>query len=722
MNSSELIQNWLHTARKKSPELNFDLLQKICALAHQYQEENTPFSKSTLALGLEIADELLTLNCDTHTIATGILYPTLVHNKLAKEIINERHEPIIAKMLAGVKSMEVMHELSAKGLHVLEQRQVEKLRQMLLAMVDDIRIVLIKLSEQLILLDHLKRCPRELQLKIARQAMHIYAPLANRLGIGHIKWQMEDLAFRYLNPEEYLQISKALNMRRQDRDVFTHETIHTLNHLFHESNMTDLEISGRAKHIYSIYRKMHKKRVDFSEIYDTSAFRVLVPTIKDCYTALGIVHSKWQHIPKEFDDYIAKPKPNGYRSIHTVVIGPKNIHIEIQIRTHDIHEEAELGVAAHWKYKEGTSSPDGYEEKINLLREVMDWQKEVSAEEPASKQLYNKLFKDRVYIFSPKGDIYDLKNGATPLDFAYHVHSEIGHRCRGAKVNNVLVPLTHRLNTGDHVSIMTGKESHPSRDWLNPSLGYLKTGIALAKVKHWFKKQNYEENVTAGQALWEKFFRREKIGRVDLDPVAHKLNLKNAQDLFAALGAGEITPTHVQHQIKEPHEIKLTTPQETIIKPHPQRKKPSSHLYIEGVGNLLTQLAKCCKPIPGDNILGYITRGRGVSIHQRSCPNIQDAVVNKPHRIMEVQWGEKQPASYSVDISIIGNDRPGLIRDITGVIANENISIVGINTQISTAENAAYINLTIEIKSLDPLQNIMKQLRQVNDVVRVERK
>jgi len=351
---------------------------------------------------------------------------------------------------------------------------------------------------------------------MAKQTMHIYAPLANRLGIGQFKWQLEDLSFRYLNSDDYQQISKSLNMRRQDRDVFINKIIKQLTGLFKEASFADVNISGRAKHIFSIYRKLKRKGGDYSELYDTSAFRVLLPTIEDCYTALGIVHSTWPHVAKEFDDYIAKPKPNGYRSIHTAVVTPGEQSIEIQFRTFQMHEEAELGVAAHWKYKENTQKQSAYEEKINLLREVMDWQKEVSTDDSDSENLYKKIFADRIYVFTPTGDIYDMQANATPLDFAYHIHSEVGNRCRGAKVNGALVPLTHKLTTGDQVEILTTKQGEPSRDWLNLTLGYLNTKHARDKVRHFFRKQNYQENLTTGQTLWDKTYRHQKIPKAKI--------------------------------------------------------------------------------------------------------------------------------------------------------------------------------------------------------------
>lgn len=722
---SEASQHWIASAKQHASNLNIELLTKACLFAENITDQTkVPFAESSLSEGLTMATKLLELNCDSETLAAAITYPGIYYNRIAFELVDEKLGQRIHKLVAGAQRMEAIHDISQlAGQAHASTKQVENLRKMLLAMVDDVRVVLIKLAERLSMLTYLRHCPREQQLAIARQTIHIYAPLANRLGIGQIKWQMEDLSFRYLNPDEYQKISKALNMRRADRDSFINEMTNKLKTLFQDAHIHEMDISGRAKHIYSIYRKMQKKRVDFSEIYDTIAFRIIVPSIKDCYTALGIVHSTWAHISREFDDYIAKPKPNGYQSIHTVVVGPEKISVEIQIRTQKMHEEAELGVAAHWKYKEGaTEEGSNYENKITWLREIMDWQKELTTEKPGGENLYSKIFNDRIYVFTPNSEIYDLPAGATPLDFAYYLHSELGHRCRGAKVNEALVPLTYSLKTGDRVQILTTKKDEPSRDWLNPHLGYLNTALARNKVRHWFRKQNYQQHLTAGEEIWDKVARREKISKAKLNKIAPELNFKNSDDLLVALGAGDITITHILHHLKE-EEASGLPPTERIPEKMPSApsKSARSHLHISGIGNLLTQLGRCCKPIPGDEILGYITKGRGITIHQLRCQNLQQAKALFPERIVEVDWGEKKNISYPVDLMIEASDRPALIRDITSVIANENIPIVGIHTHLDKAQNMAVINLTIEIKTLDPLHRILNQLKSVPDVARVIR-
>lgn len=706
-------ERWLNLITRHHKNLDITFIEKACNFAEKNEDDTQ---------GIQIGQILLELNCDHQTIAAGILYPTFYHRPTTKDSILHQFDAEIYKLLSGVKRMESIHAISKNSLEAsFDQSQLDNLRKMLLAIADDVRIVLIKLAERLAILKHLKYLSPDQQKPIANQAMEIYAPLANRLGIGYLKWQIEDLSFRYMNNEIYGKISKELNMRRHERDRFIHEMEKKLQDLFKTTDIERVEFSGRSKHIYSIYRKMSRKDVSFSEIYDTSAFRILVPTIKDCYTALSIVHSKWEHIPKEFDDYIAKPKPNGYRSIHTVLIGPKNINVEIQIRTFKMHEEAELGVAAHWKYKESSTTKSTFEEKISLLRDVLDWQMQISVNETENKNLYSEIFKDRIYVFSPNGDIYDLEAGSTPLDFAYHVHSSIGHRCRGAKVNGNLVALSQALQTGDQVEIITSKIEKPSRDWLNPNLGYIKSKHALSKVRHWFKKELYEENHATGQAIWEKISKREGITKSKLSKVIGDLNYKNLDDLIAALGAGDISAIAILNHLRAKEG---SAPTQIIIeKPIKKKEKTEkSKFMIEGVGNVLTQLARCCKPIPGDSIIGYVTRGRGVTIHKTDCYNIKKIIDIYPDRILKVSWGKDLSQAYIVDLLIESNDRSGLLRDITSVIANENVSLLGINSRVNKLDNLATIYLTIEMKSDQSLEKILSLLKQIPDIAKVVRR
>lgn len=711
MANVDLIQ-WLDQVKKSAKHLKFERIEQSLSWLQELDDgREVMFADSLSAQGITIAEELLALNCDSQTIAAGLIYPALQAFKPKNEVIEKKLGKIVLKLYLGVQRMEMTVDSKHSG--------VDKIRRMLLSMVDDIRIVLLKLAERLSVLKYLKYVDEKTQREVAEQTSHLYAPLANRLGIGQLKWQLEDLAFRFTEPEEYQNIKKALNMRRGDRERFIENFQHELETLMKNAGITNYNISGRAKHIYSIHRKIERKKVDFEEIYDASAFRILVPTINDCYAALSAAHANWEHIPQEFDDYIAKPKPNGYQSIHTAVIGAKNINVEIQFRTFQMHEEAELGVAAHWKYKEGVSAQSTYEDKIAWLREVMDWQKELS-EETEENDTYSKIFEDRIYVFTPTGDVFDLPAGSTPLDFAYHVHTNVGHRCKGAKVNDALVPLTHQLRTGDRISIMTSKEDHPSRDWLNPDNGYLKTPSAISKVKHFFKRENHEHHIQEGQALWEKTYRKAGLKKNSLTAAFERFNFKHVDDLLAAIGSGQVGITSVLNEIQDKEKTVETTDAIDDI----ATLKPSKHKIPEfkGVDDLLTTLAGCCRPIPGDSILGYITKGRGITIHQKDCKNIQKSLELQPERIMELDWGSEKPQAYPVDLIIIAENRHALLRDVSSVISGENIPLLGLNSRTNKADNSVQLNLTIEIKSLEPMNKLLNTLRQLDGVIKALRR
>lgn len=711
---------WLETLASRAPDLPKAALEQSCQFVESFEPIKIPYASSAMNQGLIMADALLELNCDTNTLAAAIAYPTVYYHHPKPEALREALGNTVYKLLTGALRLEAIHDLHKKSHN---HDYIDNVRKMLLAMVDDIRVVLIKLAERVSMLKYLRHCTPEEQHHVACDTMDLYAPLANRLGIGQIKWQLEDLAFRYLEPERYAEISKSLKMRRDEREAFIASMIEHLNTLFHAAHIDNISITGRAKHIYSIHRKSVRKNVPIEEIYDTSALRVLVPTVYDCYTALSIVHAQWEHIPKEFDDYIAKPKPNGYQSIHTAVIGSNNINVEIQIRTFQMHEDAELGVAAHWKYKEGGPTGTSYEDKIAWLREVMDWQKEITSDDVSDDSLYHKIFQDRIYVFTPRGDVFDLPAGATALDFAYHVHTDVGHRCKGAKINGAMTPLTHTLRTGDQVEILTAKNHTPSRDWLNPASGYLKTNTARNKVRHWFRKTFYRDHLAAGHDIWDKATRKLQLKKSDYPKLIQRFNFKNLDDLIAAIGAGDLSIASVLHQIRL-----LTEPQETPESaPTLQAKQSREHpeatdISIQGVGDVLTTLARCCKPIPGDPIIGFITKGRGISIHQQNCNNLAHAKENKPERIIPVHWGEKATHTYPVDLVLDAFDRPGLVRDISALLANENIALLGLSTHIQQSEEVGRVNMTIATSSLDPLNKLLSQLRQIEGVVRAQRR
>jgi len=714
---SEASKKWLENAKRQSDRMDIDLLSRACAFTENLNEKtSTRFADSVLDQGLAMAHELLALKADNETLAAAITYPAVCYSQVGRETIEKHLGKNIHKLLTNAQRIESIQPM----LQATSSKKVDNLRKMLLAVIDDVRIVFIKLSECLVILKYLRKNNISERKAIAQQTVDIYAPLANRLGIGQLKWQLEDLSFRFLNEEKYTEIKKALKMRRGDREQYITRMIDKLTQLFKKEGIKDLSISGRAKHIFSIYRKMQKKRLSFEQLYDTIAFRILVPEIEDCYAALGIVHSNWPYIQKEFDDYITNPKPNGYQSIHTAVTGPQNMNIEIQIRTYQMHNDAELGVTAHWKYKEG-GKQSTYEDKINRLREIMKWQQEASTQE-SEENLYSKVFEDHVYVFTPNGDVFILKAGATPLDFAYHLHTDVGHRCRGAKVNGALVPLTHKLKTGDRVEITIAKESKPSRDWLNVNSGYLTTHHARQKVRHWFKKANFKHDLEEGSAIWEKHYRREGLKKSDINKAYQRFNFKTPEDLLASIGRNDLGIVTISNYLKGKEQpiveksAKIVAAKQAAIE-----KTAKSGLIIQGVGNLLTSIAKCCKPIPGDPIIAYVTKGRGVTIHHENCHNIKQAILYRPERILEVEWGRQKAEIYPVSISIEADDRSGLLRDISAVITNEKISIIGIQSHVDTIKDCAYINLTVEIKSLKSLDKLFSQLRNVSAVISVKR-
>ena len=598
--------------------------------------------------------------------------------------------------------------------------QKDNIRKMLVALVDDFRVALIKLAERTCAIRAVKN-DEERRWSIAREVFDVYAPLAHRLGIGHLKWELEDLSFRYIYGDAYRKIARLLDGKRLERDGYIARVAEELTRVLGEAGL-QFNISGRAKHIYSIWRKMQRKGIGFSQVYDIRAVRILVPEIRDCYATLGLVHGLWRNIPNEFDDYIANPKENGYRSLHTAVIGPEGKILEVQIRTTQMHEESELGVCAHWRYKKSdvpSSLASSYEEKIAWLRQVLDLNDVIGDSGDVVEQFSSDLAQDRVYVFTPNGDVVNLTYGATPLDFAYHVHTEIGHRCRGAKVNGAIVPLTYTLQTGERVEILTSRQGVPKRDWLQSGLGYLRTSRARAKVQHWFKAQAREDNVDAGRHLLEREFRRLALTSVDYRRVADKVHMPTVDDMYAAVGAGDLVYATVLNAAQSLVE-KRTEPQLQVARPG---NDPLSRgqIRVQGVGNLLTHMAGCCKPLPGDAITGFITRVRGVSIHRSDCGRLLDLQESAPERVIEVAWGESPRENYEVDVAIEAYDRQGLLRDITNLFANARINVLAIATQTNKKKHTATMRLTVEVPDLGALSKLLERISRLSNVVSVAR-
>ncbi|WP_020208479.1 GTP diphosphokinase [Gilvimarinus chinensis] len=683
---------------------------------------------SCFRIGLEMAEILADLQLDQDTLVAAVLYRAVREGKLALTGVEAQFGETVAKLIKGVLRMAAIsyqrNESDEKVFGKQSEEQADNIRKMLVAMVDDVRVALIKLAERTCAIRAVKTASPARRRQVSREVSDVYAPLAHRLGIGHIKWELEDLSFRYLEPADYKRIASLLDERRIARQEYIDNVLELLRGELKTANI-DGEVNGRAKHIYSIWRKMRRKGIGFSQVYDIRAVRILVPTVRDCYTVLGIVHSLWRNIPHEFDDYIASPKENGYRSLHTAVIGPENKVLEIQVRTYAMHDEAELGVCAHWRYK-GTdtdAAQDGYEQKISWLRQVLEWHDELGGSSEQQLQDDLKAFdQDRIYVFTPEGHVVDLPKTATPLDFAYRIHTDVGHRCRGAKVNGRIVPLNYHLNTADQVEILTGKREAPSRDWLSPALGYVNTARARAKVQHWFKVQARDDNIAEGQALLDREFKRLALLDLDFEALAKKLNMQTLDDLYAAVGASDIGVGQVlnaaQRLIDKEH------PKEPVIpfKARSPKTKKDSDVYIEGVGNLLTQIASCCNPVPGDAITGYITLGRGVSIHRADCSNILQLQADEPERIIKVDWGRKPQSSYSVDIMVEAYDRSGLLRDITSLLDHERINISAMQTLSDKQKNSVDMLITVEIRGFDELSRVLTRLNQLPNIASARRK
>ena len=577
----------------------------------------------------------------------------------------------------------------------------------------------IKLADRLHNMRTLDPLPAEARRRIAQETLELFAPLANRLGIWQIKWELEDLAFRQLEPGAYEEIVQRLAERRIDREQYIARFVEVLKDELGRGGIK-AEVKGRAKHTYGIWRKMRRKNQDFHQIHDLRAVRVLVDTVPDCYAALGVVHTRWQFIRGEFDDYIATPKENNYRSIHTAVIGPAGKTVEVQIRTYEMQGEAELGVAAHWRYKEKARQDDGFDKKLAWLRQLLEWKDEVAEASEFIDQFKSEVFADRIYVFTPKGNIVDLPQGATPLDFAYHTHTEVGHRCRGAKVNGQMVPLTYALKTGAQVSILTVKKGEPSRDWLNQDLGYLKTSRARSKVQHWFRQQNLDESIAAGRITLERELNRLGLVDVNYEKLTRQLGFSKVEELLAAVGRGETRTAAIVGALREVIEPKA--PEDSLAPAHPARaKETSTAVEIQGVGNLLTRMAKCCKPLPGDGIIGFITSGRGVTVHRRDCPNALRYGDSDNDRLVEVNWGQQRGNTYPVEVEVMVYDRQGLLRDIAAILANEKINILAINTLSDRKVSTGRIRLTVEIPDVATLSRVLAGIDRLPNVTAVRR-
>ncbi|EID4391224.1 GTP diphosphokinase [Vibrio vulnificus] len=682
--------------------------------------------------GREMIEILVTLSMDKATLVAAQLFPLVSSGAFAREPLEEHYSKEIIKLIDGVDEMAAIGQLNITLEGSAASAQVDNVRRMLLAMVDDFRCVVIKLAERICNLIEVKKAPDEVRRAAAKECANIYAPLANRLGIGQLKWEIEDYAFRYQQPDTYKQIAKQLSERRIVREQYIKDFVDDLSEEMKECGI-NAEVSGRPKHIYSIWRKMQKKSLAFDELFDVRAVRIIADKLQDCYAALGVVHTKYKHLPSEFDDYVANPKPNGYQSIHTVVLGPEGKTIEIQIRTKQMHEDSELGVAAHWKYKEGSSSGrSGYDEKITWLRKLLDWQEEMSDSGEMLDELRSQVFDDRVYAFTPRGDVVDLPMGATPLDFAYHIHSEVGHRCIGAKVAGRIVPFTHKLNMGDQVEIITQKEPNPSRDWLNPSLGFVTSGRARAKINAWFRKQSREKNLEAGREILENELTKIGATLKDAEQYAVKrFNVKSADELYVGVGSGDLRINQILNHInalvnkptaEEEDRQALERLQEAGNKAAGSPTRPRKDaVVVQGVDNLMSHLARCCQPIPGDEICGYITQGRGISVHRADCEQLEELRHHAPERIIDTVWGSDVVGSYMLTVRVEAMERSGLLKDITTMLANEKIKVISMKSRLDYRTHLNVMDFELEVTNIEVLTRIMKRVEQIKDVMLVKR-
>jgi GTP pyrophosphokinase len=670
----------------------------------------TAFATTRILHDLQLDEQGLVAALLHRLVALGCVEPRRIEKICGRPAV---------ELINGVMRMDVVPNLEDEMQTHQSRASAENLRRMLIAMVDDVRVVLIRLAEQLQMLRESKGADLARQTAIARETLDIFAPLANRLGVWQLKWELEDLSLRYLETAVYKQIAARLAERRVDRERFVEQFVAEL-----ETGIAKLglqaQVSGRAKHIYSIWKKMKRKDIEFDRIFDVLAVRVLVDSVPDCYAVLGVVHGLWTPVPGEFDDYIATPKENNYQSIHSAVVGPEGRVVEVQIRTQGMHQENELGVAAHWRYKEHAKQQSNVDSKVVWLRQLLEWKDEVSDSSHLVEAFKSDAIEDRVYVFTPKGNVVDLPMGSTPLDFAYAIHTEVGHRCRGAKINGQIVPLTRALATGDRVEILTVKSGGPSRDWLSPHLGYLHTSRARARIQRWFKEENQEHNVAAGRTTLEKELHRLGIADVRFETLAHESGYKRVDEFFAAIGHGDLKVSHAVSSLRD----HIKRPNEQFAEAGIGRRnipsKPSG-VRIQGVGNLLTNLASCCSPVRGDAIVGYITQGRGVTIHRQDCGNMLRIHEQRRERFIEVDWGDSTDATYPVDIQVVAYDRHGLLQDITTVFTDAKIIIAGVTLNTDKAEHIARVAMRVEVPSIERLSQILSQVSQIPNVTEVRR-
>ena len=717
----------LQKIKENCTNVDLDIVNKAFNLAYEaHKEQKRESGEPYIIHPIDVAVILAELGMDTSTIVAGLLHDVIEDTDYTYDDIKNIFSEEVANLVSGVTKITKM-EYKSK-----EEQQADNFRKMLLAMASDIRVIIIKLADRLHNMRTLKYMPKEKQKRISKETLDIYAPLAHRLGISKVKWELEDLCFRYLHEEEYYDLVHQISEKRVERETYIAQIIKDLYSKLEEAEI-DSDIDGRPKHFYSIYRKMVTKNKSIEQIFDLTAIRILVNSVKDCYEVLGIVHTIYKPIPGRFKDYIAMPKPNMYQSLHTTVIGPQGKTFEIQIRTFEMHKTAEYGIAAHWKYKEGdTSDTKGksFENKLVWLRDMLEWQKETSDAEEFMEGFKINLFTDEIFLFTPKGVVIDLPNGATPIDFAYRIHTDIGNKCIGAKVNGKIVPLDYKLKTGQIVEILTSNSSKgPNMDWLSIA----KSNQAKSKIKAWFKKAKKEENINKGKEVFEKELKKQSVHYVDIakgesyDKFIKRYNINCMDDLYALVGLGAIVASSFIAKLKEENLSKdekdknLNKAIEENISKNEKKKKYTSYgVTVKGENNLMVRFAKCCNPVPGDDILGYITKGRGVSIHRKDCGNLNILIKEDPQKVVDVSWGTSNGVAYMAEIQVKTEDKSGILSDLMNILMDSKLPLNALNAK-SAKGNLAYINIKIKIDTVEQLKELMKKIKRVPGVLDVYR-
>lgn len=676
-----------------------------------------------LKKGCEMVEILGELSMDVESLVAALVLPIFQEKiVITSQIEKQLGKPIVI-LLESVDKMDAITSIQNRsGQH--SESQLDNIRRMLMTMVEDVRSIVIKLAERICNLRLVKHASEEDKVLVAIETSKVFAPLANRLGIGQLKWEMEDLSFRYLHPLDYKAIAKLLDDRRIEREQYMQNFVSVTQGLLQKHRIV-AQVDGRPKHIYSIWKKMDKKNYQFDQLYDIRAVRVITNKLADCYAVLSIIHEHWQHLSSEFSDYIATPKRNGYQSIHTVIFGPEDKTIEVQIRTEQMHNDAELGVAAHWKYKDGAlaSRSSGYDEKMDWLRKLLQWQEEMAEQVDLTEELKHQVIEDRVYVFTPKGDIFDLPVGSTPLDFAYYIHTMVGHRCIGAKVFERIVPFTYELKTGDKVEILTANQPNPSRDWMNPNMGFLKTHRSRQKVNHWFRQIDRDKHIQSGKEVLEMELGKANLTVKDAEPAIEKFEKSTMDDVFAAIGNGELSVQQVRNFVLSLYK----TEQESLIDPRIKPSSGSSHsgrsgqVVIQGVGSLMSHMAKCCHPVVGDFISGYITKGRGIAIHREDCEQFKRLIDEMPARVIDVEWAQCYSGGYSVGIRVIGTLGDEMLKGVTATLTNNKIGVIRLRKQQDNKRQLMLLDLDIEIFSMNDLQRILLKLSEVEGVVEAKR-